>query len=304
MGDVQKRLKEWIVKPRHLLRNAACCLVICASGFAQEGQVTVLTVRTSNIVQYHYDLADPLKIASQGAVTSRGPVANFYTLIDISDVTEVNGTPVKGMVVLNGIGLNSSPVPQTGQAIADIGRVAGYSFNLDLSQTDGTPIGTIIGFGLGGGPASPGIPGGAGSLAITGGTGAFLGARGQFAFIGPQGSRRASMAEDPANRRINGGGNPGGWYIELIPMVRPQLTTIFHGADFSLVTPERPARAGELLVAIATGLGPVRGQTPLGGTFPEAPLAEINSPVSVFVNGSAAEVLNKVGWPGTTDLPS
>jgi uncharacterized protein (TIGR03437 family) len=30
-------------------------------------------------------------------------------------------------------------------------------------------------------------------------------------------------------------------------------------------------------------------------------LQEVNSPVEVKVNGNVAEVLNKIGWPGTTD---
>ena len=33
----------------------------------------------------------------------------------------------------------------------------------------------------------------------------------------------------------------------------------------------------------------------------EAPLDEVNSPVEVTVNGEAAAVTNKVGWPGTKD---
>ena len=45
------------------------------------------------------------------------------------------------------------------------------------------------------------------------------------------------------------------------------------------------------------------GVTPLepGDPFPAAPLALVNSPVSVIVNGQAAEVLYAGGYPGTTD---
>jgi len=113
------------------------------------------------------------------------------------------------------------------------------------------------------------------------------------------------MAEDPSKRRINGR-VPGGWFIQLIPLFRPEINivsggpAIFHGDDFSLVSSARP-RAGELLIANVTGLGAVRGQTTLGDLFPANPLAEVISPVSVLVNGKEVEVVNQIGWPGTTD---
>ena len=115
------------------------------------------------------------------------------------------------------------------------------------------------------------------------------------------------MAEDPANRRTNGGNAGGGWFIQLIPLFRPEITiasgspAIFHGDDFSPVGTARPARAGELLIASVTGLGAVRGQTALGESFPTNQIAEVSSPVGVLVNGKEAEVFNKIGWPGTTD---
>ncbi len=75
---------------------------------------------------------------------------------------------------------------------------------------------------------------------------------------------------------------------------------VFH-ADFSPVTPAKPARAGESLILTVTGLGPTRpGLTP-GTSFPDSPAQEVNSPLEVTVNGKPADVMNKFGWPGTTD---
>jgi uncharacterized protein (TIGR03437 family) len=75
---------------------------------------------------------------------------------------------------------------------------------------------------------------------------------------------------------------------------------VFH-ADFSLVTSTKPARAGEVLIVTATGLGPTSpGLTP-GAPFPNSPFQQVNSPVEVTVNGKPADVVNKIGWPGTTD---
>lgn len=59
--------------------------------------------------------------------------------------------------------------------------------------------------------------------AVVGGTGAYLGARGMLA--NPSIIHRiASMAEDPANRRTNGGGR-GHYIVYLIPLSRPKIVS-------------------------------------------------------------------------------
>jgi uncharacterized protein (TIGR03437 family) len=145
--------------------------------------------------------------------------------------------------------------------------------------------------------------------AIVGGTGAFLGARGQWGnavAAGAGGARMASMTEDPANRRRNGGGGRTGYVLHVIPMSRPEVVitpngpAVFH-ADFSQVTAAKPARAGELLILTATGLGPTLPGVDPGQPFPANPLQQVNSPVEVTVSGKPAEVINKIGYPGTTD---
>ena len=114
------------------------------------------------------------------------------------------------------------------------------------------------------------------------------------------------MLEDPAYRRMHGGGTRTE-VLHLIPMTWPEVLTvptgpaIFHSDDFSPVTAEKPARAGELLMMSVSGLGPVRPNLDPGRPFP--PMAEgkvhaVNSPVEVAVNGKAAQVVNAIGWPG------
>ena len=51
----------------------------------------------------------------------------------------------------------------------------------------------------------------------------------------------------------------------------------------------------------ATGLGPVTPGGYPGQPFPSSPLAAVNSPVEVTVNGKAAEVLGAAGYPGAVD---
>ena len=90
-------------------------------------------------------------------------------------------------------------------------------------------------------------------------------------------------------------------------MVAPQIVVnangpaVVHSNDFSLVTASKPAAAGELLTLFATGLGPVNAAIDPGQPFPSAPVASVNSPVEVKVNGAAAEVVAAVGYPGATD---
>jgi uncharacterized protein (TIGR03437 family) len=113
------------------------------------------------------------------------------------------------------------------------------------------------------------------------------------------------MSEDPANRRKNGGGKQR-WVLHVVPMFQPQIVAsgsgpaVFH-ADFSPVTAARPAKAGEVLIVRATGLGPTRPGIDPSQPFPLDAPQEVNSPVDVTVNGHAADVINKIGWPGMVD---
>jgi uncharacterized protein (TIGR03437 family) len=80
----------------------------------------------------------------------------------------------------------------------------------------------------------------------------------------------------------------------------PTGPAVFHGDDWSPVTAERPARAGETLIMSVAGLGPVKPELDPGKPFPpyqEGNLHAVNSPVDVTVNGKPAAVVNKVGWP-------
>ena len=116
--------------------------------------------------------------------------------------------------------------------------------------------------------------------------------------------------------------------LQLIPQSSPAVTltangpAVAHASDFSLVTAAKPAKGGEILSLIATGLGPTQtvcpstggtggtvgstcpaGVTPLqpGDPFPASPLALVNSPIGVTINGQPAVVQYAGGYPGSTD---
>jgi uncharacterized protein (TIGR03437 family) len=285
------------------------CLVVAivcatASRSLHAQQFTTLEIEWENGVNYFADTADPTRLATSAA-TVNPSVRNFMYGTAIADIVSVNGKPAKGSWVGRSQLVMLVPNPAPGQAIGDIGRPVIGDIYIEILQNDGTRVGTIIGMGSPVGAAPPGSPAAfVGNLTVIGGTGAFVGARGTL--TGPQYTfRAASVQEDPANRRTHGGGR-GRYIVNLIPWVRPELVRtagepgIFH-QDFSPVTSVRPARAGETLILMATGLGPTRPGISEGAPFAQNPLQEVNSPVEVTLSGMPANVINKIGWPGTTD---
>jgi uncharacterized protein (TIGR03437 family) len=89
-------------------------------------------------------------------------------------------------------------------------------------------------------------------------------------------------------------------------MSAPQIVTtasgpsVFH-SDLSPVIAAKPAKAGEVLIVAATGLGPTVPGVDPGQPFPTDSLFQVNSPVDVTVNGRPAEVISNIGWPGLVD---
>ena len=274
---------------------------------AQLPPTPTLTIDLANGVEYQEDIYDPSQFAKNPNVMSSLGITNFGTSTVFADIVAVNGQPAKGLYAGKTRQIQASPTPSPGQAIADVTRVSIREHIFEILHPDGTPIGTIMSMGFSGGSPPPGEPSSErADWAITGGTGAFLGARGQAeGGTGGCGGRAASVAEDPANRRINGG-LAGQCILHLIPPAVPQIVVtpngpaITHSTDFSLVNASKPAAAGEILSLFATGMGPVTGAV-TGLPFPSSPAAAVNSPVQVLVNGSATEVISAVGYPGAVD---
>jgi len=282
---------------------------------AQSLQPSTLTVGLQNVVEYQEDVI-PSQYATNPGITTAATPNNFAVSTWIGDIVAVNGQPAKGIYVGRSRQLVASPAPAPGGAIADVTRTALREHVFEIQQSDGTPVGTIISLGFSGGPAPPGLgPDGCqsapcaagterGNWAIIGGTGAYFGATGEVGGTGGQG-RAASMSEDPANRRTNGG-TSFPFLLHVIPAVTPAIAltvngpAVTHSSDFSLVTANKPAAPNEVLSIFATGLAPVTEapSTP----FPSSPLTNVTSPVSVTVNGEAATVLGAVGFPGSTNL--
>ena len=282
--------------------------VRCNLGLGQAPPVTILQIDMENTVQYRGDVSDPSKLATQPNAVPATIPRNFEEVQLIADIVAVNGQPAKGTRTADQRLYNLTTAPSPGQAISDTVRTATVLQTFEILSPDGTAIGSIFVVGAFAGAPPPGAPLSTtgGNNAIVGGTGAFLGARGQAGPAGANTARQASMAEDPANRRLNGGGAQR-WVLHVIPMSIPQVVStpagpaVTHSSDFSLVSAAKPAAAGEVLSVFMTGLGPTRPGVDPGQPFPVSPPAVVNSPVDVKVNGKSAEVLAAVGFPGTVD---
>jgi hypothetical protein len=289
-------------------RGITILFATAISAGAQPVSQTTLVIDLQNAVEYQTDV-DVSQFASKPNITPSNPPKNFYPATVIADIVAVNGQPAKGTYVGRSNSVILSPTPTgaaNSEAIADITAAALRQHVFEILQPDGTPVGSVMCLGFSGGPAPPGAPATEhANWTIVGGTGAFLGARGLATGTGAA-SRAASMSEDPANRRINGGASYS-LTIYLIPMEQPQIAqtsngpAITHSSDFTLVSSSKPAAAGEILSLFATGLGPTVPDVGLGVPFPSSPLSNVNSPVTVTVNGEAAEVLAAVGYPGAVD---
>ncbi len=278
---------------------------------AQTPPVTLLKVDIENAVIYIDDVSDPAKRATSQAIVPWPSTLSytFKTAASVGDIVAINGKPAKGSIMTRHFMYMFTPNYTPGWMISDYSGGGVTDMNFVIQGPDGTPIGNIISSGFCGAAPPPGSPGDAKSndMAVTGGTGAYLGVRGQVTGYNVVGAPSVSMLEDPANRRTRPGGK---WvrYIHLIPNTWPEVLTlstgpaIFHAADSSPVTSEKPARAGELLIMSAKGLGPVKGNVALGQPFPAGEPLEVNSPVDITVNGKPATVVNKVGWPTMTDV--
>ena len=291
---------------------AACC----EFARAQVAPATMLQIDTDNNVRYIYDTADVSAFVTvPTTITQPYPLAGvptFATWVTVADIVAINGKPAKGIYLTRQVAINLAPAPTAGQGIADLVATNIVDRILVMLQPDGTPIGSIMMYGLDGGTPPPGSPTTSrqGNFAITGGTGAFLGMRGQFesgpVVAGAVANRNASVKEDPGKRRINGGGKAI-FLLHLIPMSRPDIIVdasgpaVLHGNGFTRVTAANPATAGETLILYSTGLGPTRPGVDPGQPFPASPQQIVNSPVDVTANDATAQVLYAGGFPGSVD---
>src|SRR5262249_21417770 len=258
----------------------------------------LLTIDVENAVIYRGTVFDASKLAKDPGPTTSVNQAFTYNYV-IGDIWPANEQPSKGLWTSANYAMPFRQAPQPGQPIADFDLGGTAYCTWTIFTPDGTPVGVITDVGLAAGVAGH---------TLTGGLAGFSGSIGEHRTQTITAVREASTAEDPANRRNLGGGKSKVTFY-LYPKIRPTVQLTSNGpaiahADYSAVTAANPARAGELLILAATGLGPVKpGLLPPGTVeFSGPPYQEVNSPVTVIFNGKVLPVTNKIGWPGQKAL--
>ena len=281
---------------------AALCLAVVTGSISCYAQAVdepvIWTVDFENVVQYRGDVTDPTKLARDPNITTPQPTRAFQISYNAGDLVAVNGKPIKGFFTAIWGVVTSTVVPQSGLNVADLSSSSPLLGHNQFLGPDGAWIGSLTIFG--GTSAAPGSIG-----TVIAGSGAWAGITGEnrlLELITPP--RVASVTEDPAARRINGGGKYR-FMFTLYPKFRPTIQVTASGpaithADYSPLTTANPARPGELLILAATGLGPVKPNLEPAGTiqFSGPPFQEVNSPVTVVFNGKEVPVTTKIGWPG------
>lgn len=283
--------------------TARACVVsacLCAGlAFGQAApaadQPIVITIEGDNYVIYRGNTFDLTKIAKDPKPAVSAQTA-FLTFVNVGDIRSVNGKPAKGLYSSQGpAAMPYRANPQPGQPISDMDSGGMMQCVWQILSTDGKLIGTIIDSGMVNS-----------EHAVVGGVGAFLGMTGMHQVtqsVVPQ--RQASSSEDPANRRIHGGGTFRDVFY-LYPKSRPAVITtagvpaIIH-QDGRVVSSANPAQAGEILTLYASGLGPTTPAVAIGKPFPSPGEARVNAPVEITVNGNTADVLYAGGAPGAVD---
>ena len=183
---------------------------------------TILTLDLANHVEYYNHTAVSSYATNPNLTTQTiGGGKNFFDIIILADIVAINGQTAKGLYVSRNRVIQGGPTVTPGQAISDVTVTAYREDIFKILQPDGTPVGSITALALSGTTPSPDAASTqtGGDWVITGGTGAFLGVRGQMSGTGQQkGGRPASISEDPANRRISGGG-----YLSICDVFDPDV---------------------------------------------------------------------------------
>jgi hypothetical protein len=258
-------------------------------------QPVVITIDTEDSVLYRGDIFDLSKLAKDPKPTTSVNTA-FLTSVSVGDVRTVNGQPAKGIASYQVLALPFRANPQPGQFIADMDSGGFYQCIWQIVSPDGKYIGTLYDSGTSPGP----------DHSIIGGSGAFLGMTGVHLMMQMVANPRgASTSEDPANRRLNGGGKVRTVFY-LYPRSHPTVVTTPSGPavvhqDGKLVSSSNPAQAGETLTLYATGLGPTTPAVASGQPFPQGAASLANAPVEVLVSGKSSGVLYAGGYPGAID---
>ena len=190
-------------------------LVMTCAAWAQSPGTVVLRLDFKNAVGYVDDELDRSKWAMSAEITPPSiNQRNFGTFTHISDLVQVNGTPVKGVLMCRfAISRVSPTIPNWGAGDVSVANDASCTVEVFQADAATTPIGSIS-YNQRTTPmrkaaGAPSIISDGALGPIVGGTGAYFGVGGEFGACAPCGGtgaqRTASVREDPLVRRQLGG---------------------------------------------------------------------------------------------------
>jgi len=220
--ETMRRMKQQFLWASSICAQVLAIAFASSACLAQE-KTTTIKVDVNNFVLYNYDTFDTSQFGMNPSGTNvMMKTYNYH--ISVGDIAAVGGKAAKGTLLCTHTMFVLSPTATIGsmKAIADTSRAMINDCSLEILTDGGAAVGTIFIHGLFAGPPPPGAPASSArsNLIITGGTGAFLGVRGQAGQTGPWTPRVASVTEDPANRRVNGGGVES-IVLQLFPIFPP-----------------------------------------------------------------------------------
>ena len=132
--------------------------VQCHLAQGQSAPTTLLKIDIANYVPYGYDVFDYGKFATAPVLTPPPPGKAFSFFVFIGDIVAVNGKPAKGLWTARGTTIFFEPNAVPGHSTADVTRGNIIDMYWEITQLDGTPIGTIAASGLTRGTPPPGAP--------------------------------------------------------------------------------------------------------------------------------------------------
>src|SRR3990172_1843432 len=146
-------------KLRTLAFTALSAVAYCQLALGQAAPATILDIELANFVTYFADVSDSSRLATDPNRTTVTQPRNFSRGIGIADIVSVNGRPAKGVMTEQRTQFNLRVIPTPGQAIADVeDRNIRSERYYEILKPDGTPIGSLMAVGNGGGAPPPGAP--------------------------------------------------------------------------------------------------------------------------------------------------
>src|SRR5258707_5847523 len=116
-------------------------ITLCCGGvYAQGSSSAILIIDVENVVQYHEDVSDVTKFATNPNIAPAVVPKDFHAVVILGDIVAVNGGPAKGTLARNVRTATLTTAANPRQAIADTLYNGLKAESVEILRSDGTPI--------------------------------------------------------------------------------------------------------------------------------------------------------------------